>query len=538
MKVKKIQLKGYRRFKDLTIDLGDSPKRIVALVGPNGCGKSSVLDGFLFTGNRYGNNIGNKRNKDFRYHSLDQLPNFNDNGQSVLIEFTQGSYDEVRNQKIQDNRINTIFSFRSPYRYNSALKVTQSKATDEIINNNYGATTTSDLDDKMEESYRRLNIKFTNYMNSQDCRPSEAKAKIIGDLNSSLKSCLDLEIDNLGNIEDSKGTLFFKKSDQSTPFEFDVLSSGEKEVVDILIDLYLRADEYNDTVFLIDEPELHINTAIQKKLLIEIDRLIGDNCQIWIATHSIGFLRAMQDELRDSCQVIQFTNNMELAEQKYELKPIRKTRKIWQEIFETALDDLTGLISPKTIIYCEGYDKPGLHGREKGLDAKVYNNIFSEKYNDTLFVSSGGSTELDQRSEIALAILTKVFTDIDIWLLKDRDFDAGKAVDEAKRQTYLDEHPSNHRVIKRWELENYLFDKAVLQKYCTNNDLTFNETLFDETVSNIYNDNVKDSIAKIQLACGVDNNHGNEKFKLELSELITEDMPVFAELEDCIFSRK
>jgi len=34
MKIQKIQLKDYKRFHDLTIDLGDNPKRIVALVGP------------------------------------------------------------------------------------------------------------------------------------------------------------------------------------------------------------------------------------------------------------------------------------------------------------------------------------------------------------------------------------------------------------------------------------------------------------------------------------------------------------------------
>jgi len=75
-------------------------------------------------------------------------------------------------------------------------------------------------------------------------------------------------------------------------FEFNVLSAGEKEAVDILLDLYLRKDDYDDTIFLIDEPELHINTAIQRKLLLEINRLVGADCQIWIATHSIGFLRA------------------------------------------------------------------------------------------------------------------------------------------------------------------------------------------------------------------------------------------------------
>ena len=143
-------------------------------------------------------------------------------------------------------------------------------------------------DDKMEENYRRLYIKYNKYLHEIDCTPSYAKAKIIGDLNMSLRNCLDLEIFSIGTIESGQGTLFFKKVDHPTEFEFNVLSSGEKEVVDILLDLYLRQDEYKDTIFLIDEPELHINTSIQKKLFIEINKMVGQNCQIWVATHSIG----------------------------------------------------------------------------------------------------------------------------------------------------------------------------------------------------------------------------------------------------------
>lgn len=53
MRIKKIQFKnGYKRFFDLTIDL-ESPKRIIALVGTNGCGKSSVFDGMLFLNNAH-----------------------------------------------------------------------------------------------------------------------------------------------------------------------------------------------------------------------------------------------------------------------------------------------------------------------------------------------------------------------------------------------------------------------------------------------------------------------------------------------------
>ena len=46
MRVKTVKLVGFKRFDHLTIDLGDTPKKIIAMVGPNGCGKSSVFDGF------------------------------------------------------------------------------------------------------------------------------------------------------------------------------------------------------------------------------------------------------------------------------------------------------------------------------------------------------------------------------------------------------------------------------------------------------------------------------------------------------------
>ena len=196
--------------------------------------------------------------------------------------------------------------------------------------------------------------KYSKYRDDNDLKPSEAKAHIIGELNKAITNCLDLEIHSLGDVQSGQGTLYFTKPDQIDPFEFNVLSSGEKEVIDILLDLYLRQDDYNDTVFLIDEPELHINSAIQKKLLIEINKLVGEECQIWVATHSIGFLRALQDDLSDECQIIYFDPAFDFGISPRTLIPIEKTRRNWLKIFETALDDLTGLVSPKRLVYCEG----------------------------------------------------------------------------------------------------------------------------------------------------------------------------------------
>lgn len=210
---------------------------------------------------------------------------------------------------------------------------------------------------------------------------------------------------------------------------------------------------------------------------------------------------------------------------------------VWRELFEVALDDLTQLVSPRQIIYCEGRDRPGQNGRERGFDAKVLNSIFSEKYPHTLFVSSGGNTELDQRSAIAIAILSKVFPTVEILVVKDRDMASGQFTTESDRQKYLRENPANHRVLKRWELENYLFDKNVLSKYCRNSGLSFNEAGYDAEVTDIMNDNIKDRVNTVKSFCGVSANANTENFKIELARLITSDMAVFAELEACVFSR-
>jgi predicted ATPase len=535
MLISKVRLKnGYKRFHDLTIDLGSTPKRIVALVGPNGCGKSSVLDGLLFHANAH-DAIGANANHDPSYHSMAGTSSLT--WQDVEIHFTNGTFATTRTEKAKTGLERTIFSFRSPYRYNSHLRISETKAVPEIRMNSYGASSASSLDAKMEDNYRRLYSFFNRYRDENDVKPSEAKAKIIGELNSSIQRCLDIEISNLGNVEGNQGTLFFKKNGHPKEFEFNVLSSGEKEVVDLLLDLYLRKGDYSDTVFLIDEPELHINTAIQGNLLVEIDRLVGPGCQIWLTTHSIGFLRALQTTMRDKCQIIQFNPKTNLASEAHLLTPVKVGPGTWRDLFSVALDDMAQLVSPSIIVYCEGRAEPGSGGRERGMDAQAFNNIFAESRPDALFTSSGGNTEPDQRSAIALAVIGKVFPTVEIWVLKDRDMASGKPTDENDRQVYLKTNPSNHRVLKRWEIENYLFDKDVLKAYCEDNGLGFDESSYDAFVTNIYDQNLKDETQRIKNLCGIKGSINADVFKLELSKFFKAHMPVYEELEDCVFNR-
>jgi len=74
MKIKRVQIKnGYKRFQHLKIELGDRPARIVAFLGPNGCGKSNVLDALLFKQTNQYQQIGNG-SRDHTYHSMRGLP--------------------------------------------------------------------------------------------------------------------------------------------------------------------------------------------------------------------------------------------------------------------------------------------------------------------------------------------------------------------------------------------------------------------------------------------------------------------------------
>jgi len=539
MLIKKIRIfNNYRRFHDLTIDLGENPKRIIALVGPNGCGKSSVFDAVIYHCRAHGVILGKSNNsRDRKYHFM---PGFETNDyHSINIEFSDGKkYNDIWHELHSKGLGNTIFLFRSSYRYNNTVDIKETRAVDPIEKNNIGASTSSDVDERMEDNYRRLHAKYRDYSEKEDAKPSDAKKHIIGELNTAISNCLAIKISGMGNVEAGNGSLFFQKPDSPNEFSFNVLSSGEKEVVDILTDLYLRKDTFCNAIYLIDEPELHISTSIQRKLIIEIDRMIPDGCQIWIATHSIGMLRALQEELKDKSDIVRFDENNEWAKGSFTLYPMQKSRKNWQAIFATALDDITALLAPKRIIYCEGRDKPSNNGGEKGFDAQVYNMIFENEFPDTLFVSSGGNTELDIRSEIAIAIIGKALPQTEILVLKDRDMASGKPVTEDDRQEYLRLNPDNHRVLRRFELENYLFDETVLQKYCMAKGKTFAKAKYDALNLDITNGDIKAKCNDIKNACTIVGSISAEKFKIELAAFLSSDLAIYKELKEEIFERK
>jgi hypothetical protein len=377
----------------------------------------------------------------------------------------------------------------------------------------------------MKENYERiLGIAYEDVFENGSKTGDEIMEDLIGKVNRILSNVLDIKISSLGNVMQKKGSLYFEK-ENTTNFPYANLSSGEKEVLDLIIDLVFKLKKYDDTVYCIDEPELHLNTKIQRNLLIEIEKLIPDNCQLWIATHSVGFLRAIQEELKYKSQVLDF-GEKDYFQGSQTIKPIVPNRENWQRIFEIALEDLTYLLSPKRIIYCEGKPNPGENNSEEGLDAIVFNKIFGEEFPETLFVSSGG-TDLVKNSALALKIINKAFEKVELLRLKDKDVNS-----ESNREDFLKEDPSN-RMLKRRDIENYLFDKEVLKKYCDENTIVFKESEYDNLIKDVNNMDIKPIQPKIKTLINYKDNI--ENLKIELSKFIKEELLIYKELKESIF---
>lgn len=510
MRINKLQLIEFKRFDNLTIDLGDSPKKIVWLVWPNWCWKSSIFDAFsqIITDESYSSKK--------KYSSTNGLSRYS---WSECIKIWKDDW--TNNFNFND------FYVRSPNRYTQTLKATINNETS-IQSDPWKPKSTTDLDKRLWQNYNFLMARLLEVFENWNKTWPEYRQEYIDKINWILWRLLDIRISKLASVTNSsQWDMYFEKWD-SKDFPFKNLSSWEKVVIDFIIDLIVKVEVFNSKIICIDEPELHLHTAIQKQLLIEIDRLVPDNCQLWIATHSIGFIRAMQNELKDKTDILDFSADFDWEKV---IKPIKKTRENMRRIFSTALDDLTWLLAPSTIVYCEWRAEPNWQTwDEKGTDAIIYNEIFSEDFPSYYFVSSWWNSALENYAELGLRILQKAFIDVEILQFKDRDVESDWSVTTIEqREQYLVNNP-NLRMLKRRELENYLFDFEILsKKYPQITIESYNQIVWD-----INEDDIKQKIWKLKELCWEKRSISQEKWKIELWFLITKDTNVYNELKSVL----
>jgi len=272
LRISQIILHEFKRFDSLTIDLGPDPKKIVALVGPNGCGKSSIFDAFGEVTYELKDSQTERETEDF-YHKVPFQPGTENLGYETNRAFKILASDGRRRF---DKR---SFYVRSAYRYTAKLDVRQIQAQPDALDDVTRPMSSIAIDPRFSTTYEMLLGQTHQQVLESDLTGRQVMQGVLDRINEIIRQVLDVEISDLGNVQQGRGQLYFSKIDaKNLPYQN--LSAGEKEVINIVLDLVVKSKDFNDTVYAIDEPELHLNTAIQRKLLLELDKLIPDHCQL------------------------------------------------------------------------------------------------------------------------------------------------------------------------------------------------------------------------------------------------------------------
>jgi hypothetical protein len=421
---------------------------MVVLIGPNGTGKSSLFDAFRMWHRFHGVGAGT----DATYHQKTGLPAI-DWGQLVELEFHEQVPADSNEQK-------KIFYIRSAYRNqpdftNAELRRSGSPLdaprVEKMIDN----------DASVSDNYQRL-VSATVagvYDGDHDTQSvAQLRESFIGEVRSALQAVLDtVQLRGPGDPLQA-GSFFFEKG-VSRDFHYKNLSAGEKAVFDLLLDFVVKRRAFDNTVFCIDEPEAHMHTRLQARLLETLFSLIPDNCQLWIPTHSVGMMRKAWDLHKQHPGEVSF---IDFADRDFDttltIAPSAVDRQFWASALHVAVDDLATLVAPSRVVLCEGKPSTGSVQHRAAFDAHCYRQIFGAEFPDTEFISAGNAADVaSDRLALKVAIETLV-SGVTLIRLVDRDDRTPQEIQELQA--------NGVRVLSRRTIESYLLDDEPVRTLC------------------------------------------------------------------------
>ena len=531
MRIKHIKTEKFKRFTDLTIKNIPNTAKLVVLIGPNGCGKSSLFDAFKTWHLEQGYH--NVASNDYCKKDISDTRS---SYELVGIDF----HEDISKSNQQEKQ--SFFYFRTAYRNSPNVNVTALQKLDSPLETADNKMMTQN-DSTVDDNYQRLISKTLSKVydiNYDGVDVKTLREELISKIREPLKRLFpDLLLKEIG-MPTEKAEFYFQKG-TTEKYGYEKLSGGEKATFDLLLDMVIKSEFYSNTIFCIDEPETHIHTKLQASLLRELFQLIPEESQLWISTHSFGMLKEAKKLHEEYSEKIVFLNFDEYDfDDTIIIEPSSCDSTIWHKMLEISLDDHATLMSPRTIIFCEGTIKGRKH---KDFDAKCYETIFKSKRPDVMFYSLGSCNDIESEKNAVVEFISRLSPNSNVIRLIDRDDRSEEEIEDLKQRGI--------KVLCRRHIESYLLDDEVIKKWCVSNE---KEALISDCI-NIKTQKIQDSIQRgnpsddiksagndicttIKKTLGITRcgNTGETILRDTLSKHITEDMPLYKELEDVIFS--
>lgn len=457
MRIKRVELNDFKRFTHLTVEDIPETAKLIVLVGPNGSGKTSFMEAlnhyYKFAGygdvgeSNYLSKIDVKRKFEFgEWYSLAS--------KTVDIDF----YDAAYPKDVGRSNIKGHFYFRSAYRNEPDFVIDTMRKQDDPTKTVHLKSLIQN-DQSVSSNYQRLIANSISELYKSENNQKDVatlRSELTGKISASIERVFeDLHFSSLGDPLQN-GNFYFTKG-TTKDFPYKNLSAGEKSAFDLILDLVVQSKYYPDAVYCIDEPETHMHTKLQGKVLRELYGLIPGNSQLWLSTHSIGMLQEAQDIEKEAPGTVIFLDfdGRDFDDDQI-IRPSKIGRAVMDKFYELAFGDFSKLLLPQKIVFCEG-DSCGT--TRKSFDSSIYSTIFENTHPEAYFLSGGSCEEIINKLDANLGEVLKVLLkETKIIKVIDRDDRSNQEVDELKSNRIS--------VLSKRNLESYLLDDSVIEKLC------------------------------------------------------------------------
>lgn len=240
----------------------------------------------------------------------------------------------------------------------------------------------------------------------------------------------------LVNVNVKKQIIEYAFGEKTLPI--DTLSSGEREVVNIVFDFILRSP--SDCIVFFDEPELHLHPELSYKLLQTLSS-IGNRNQFIFCTHSPEIITASIEN-----SVIFLTPRK--GDGSNQALPVNR-----DDVTHHALN----LLGQSIGIISLGKKLLLIEGDESSLDKQTYGAILQSEFPELVLVPVGGKSTIRSFDEVRESVLNRTIWGVEFFLLCDRD--AAYSIGPRSLEVHASERL---RVLPRYHLENYFLDPEVL----------------------------------------------------------------------------